>query len=184
MITKLDKVASKYAKAYFNVYFAEITEISCQKLLTMVDFLRINKKFYAYLSIPHLPFEEKQNFIDKLVEVFKLTKDQHKLMTLLLLNKKIDLLELVVQKIVDLFHQHEGIINLQVFTSHDVDSNQKQDISNFIKNKLKINALIDFSVTKKLICGIKIKGKTFVWEKSVIKYLNDIKKKDILQVEL
>lgn len=184
MITRLDKIASKYAHAYMNVYLTEINDASCQKFLTMIDFLRANKKFYAYLSIPHLPFDEKQKFVDKLTEALKMAPDQHKLITLLLLNKKIEILELVVLKIVDLFHQNKGIVNLQVFTSHDIDANQKQHIFDFIKNKLKINAIVDFSIAKKLICGIKIKGKTFVWEKSVIKYLNDIKKKDILQVEL
>jgi len=184
MITKLDKAASKYANAYLNVYFADVTEESCANFLTMIDFMRLNKKFYAYLSIPHLPFEEKQKFIDKLVDVFKLTKNQHKLIMLLLINRKFEILELVVQRIVDLFHRHKGIIKLQVSTSHEIDEKQKKLILYFIKNKLQMNAIIDFSVAAKLICGIKIKGKTFVWEKSVIKYLNDIKKKDILQVEL
>ncbi|KKQ32621.1 MAG: ATP synthase subunit delta [candidate division TM6 bacterium GW2011_GWF2_37_49] len=184
MITKLDKVASKYAKAYLNVYLAEMTEEACANFLTMTNFLRLNKKFYAYLSIPHLPFEEKQKFIDKLVEVFKLTKNHHKLIMLLLINRKFEILELVVQKIVNLFHMHKGIIKLQVYTSHEINEKQKQLIFNFIKNTLQMNAIIDFSVAAKLICGIKIKGATFVWEKSVTKYLNDIKKKDILQVEL
>lgn len=184
MITKLDKVASKYANAYVNIYIDNLTEEACDNFLKMADFLRANKRFSAYLSIPHLSFEEKQKFIDKLVEVFKLTKNQHTLINLLLINKKFEILGLVIQKIVDLFHQNKGIVKLQVYTSHDVNENQKKQIFDFIKNKLKMNALVDFYTTKKLICGIKIKGKTFVWEKSVIKYLNEIKKKDILQVEL
>lgn len=184
MITKLDKTASKYAQAYTNLYLEELTSTGCQNLLKMTKFLNQNKRFYAYLSIPNLPFNEKLKFVGKLTEVFNLTQNQKRLVNLLLINKRIEILATVVQKIIEIFDQHRGITPLQVYTSHEIDEKQKQQIFGFIKNKLKINAVVDFLVNKKLICGVKIKGSTFVWEKSVSKYLNYIKKKDISQVEL
>lgn len=184
MITKLDKTASKYAQAYVNLYMEELTDTTCQNLLQMTNFLNQNKKFYAYLSIPHLSFDEKLKFISKLTKNFNLTENQERLVNLLLVNKQFEILGLVVQKIITIFNQHRGTTTLQVYTSHKIGENQRQQILSFIKNKLNINAVVDFLVNTKLICGIKIKGPTFVWEKSVSKYLNYIKKKDISQVEL
>jgi ATP synthase F1 delta subunit len=184
MLTQVDKNAKKYALAYTSLYFSELNDNSIQNFLNLANFLKNNSSFYAYLSIPHLAFGEKQNFVTKLSEAFKLTQNQYHLASLLLKNKKIEMLGPVLQKIVTEYNNRKGIIKLKVYTSHDVNDIQKRIISEFIKSKLKINAIIDFLINKNLVCGIKIKSENLLWEKSVVKYLRDIKKNGILQVEL
>lgn len=176
------KSANKYAIAYTNLYISELNDNSVQVLLSLATFLKHNSSFCAYLSIPSLDLASKQSFIKKLCEIFKLTQNQCTLINLLIKNKKIDLLASVLQRIVVHYNNRRGVTKVSVLTSHVVSEDQKIMITRFIANKLKLKATIDFMLSKKLICGIRIKSENVLWEKSIVKYLAALEKNNILQV--
>lgn len=175
MYAKTDSIAKKYAIAYLNLYSNEITDEMIDNLLKLKLFLYKNKRFYAILSIPKLSIKEKLKFIDHICKIFTLSKSKVQLMHLLIVQKRIYLLDVILKKIAEEYNVRKGIIPLKIYTSHKIDDAQKCIITNFVKNLIKKNIKISFYINENLINGIRIKGNNLLWEHSVKKHLNFFK---------
>jgi F-type H+-transporting ATPase subunit delta len=184
MITEIDAIAKKYAIAYLNLYFNKLTEDIIKNLAAMKKFLYKNKNFYAYLCIPRLSLEMKLDFVDRLCKAFRLTKNEIKLMHVLIEQKRIDLLDAILKRIIEEYHVKKGIVLLKACTSHEANDIQKGKITSFIQRLIKKDIVIDFYIDKNLINGIRIKDTTLLWEHSVRKHLKKLKNNLYQQVEL
>ncbi len=175
MYTQSNSLAKKYAIAYLNVYFDQITDEMVNNLLNLKSFLHKNRMFYAVLSIPKLSMTEKLKFTDLVCKVFDLSKSKTLLIHLLIEQKRVYLLDAILGRIAEEYFIKKGIVSLQICTSHEVNSNQKNIITNFANNLIKKDTRLSFCVNKKLINGIRIKSNNLLWEHSVKKHLNFFK---------
>jgi len=175
MLTQIESVAKKYALAYLNLYFNELSDKMIYDLSRLKKFLYKNKSFYAYLSMPKLSTGAKLNFIDRLCKVFNLAHGEIRLIHLLIEQNRIELLDATLKKIIEEYHVKKGVVLLTVYTSHDVDEKQKIIIDKFIQNLIKKNIEIKFFIDKNLINGIRIKSSTLLWENSARKHLKILK---------
>jgi ATP synthase F1 delta subunit len=180
MREKIDTLSKKYAQAYINCYTNDITLENIKRLEKFSNFLITNQHFYAYLNIPNISYEYKKTIILNSVEYFNLPNSIEKLLFIMFLHKRIDLLDQVIQKIIILYQNKNNIISCNVTTSHQLSNQEESCVESFIKKFFSNNAIISFSIDKKLISGIKINSDTLLWERSIAKKLNDIKN-DLLQ---
>ncbi|MFH1254799.1 MAG: ATP synthase F1 subunit delta [bacterium] len=175
MLTQIESVAKKYALAYLNLYIDELTNDMVEDLSRLKTFLHKNKKLYAYLSIPKLSLETKLNFIDRLCNAFNLSDSEITLMHLLVKQKRIDLLDPTLKKIIAEYHIKKGEVLTNVYTSHEINDKQKIVISNFVQNHVKEKVELQFFIDKSLINGIRIKSSRRLWEHSVRKHIKKFK---------
>lgn len=175
MLTQIESISKKYALAYLNLYINDLTDTMVEDLARLRKFLYKNKKLYAFLSIPKLSLEMKADFVDRLCDAFKLAHNENRLIRLLIKQKRIDLLDPVLKKIIEEYHIKKGEILLNVYTSHEVNDAQKIIIHDFVQNFVKEKIELKFFLDKSLINGIRIKSYRRLWEHSVRKHLKKFK---------
>ena len=175
MLTQIESISKKYALAYLNLYINELTDKMVEDLVRLRKFLYKNKKLYAYLSIPKLSLDMKLNFVDRLCSAFNLADSEITLIRLLIKQKRIDLLDPILKKIIEEYHTKKGEILLNVYTSHEVNDTQKIILHDFVQNFVKEKIELKFFIDKNLINGIRIKSYRRLWEHSVRKHLKKFK---------
>jgi F-type H+-transporting ATPase subunit delta len=175
MYAQNDSLAKKYAVAYLNIYFHEITDEKINNLLNLKSFLHKHRMFYAILSIPKFSLQEKLKFTDLVCKVFNLGKSKILLIHLLIEQKRIYLLSAILKKIVEEYYIKKGIIPLQICVSHEIDNYHKNIIINFAKKLIQKEIRTNFCINKNLINGVRIKSNNLLWEHSIKKHLNFLK---------
>lgn len=176
MNVKESVMAKKYANAFVNLYFDEFTDTFLRKLTNLADFFKKNRYAYVYLRIPTISRRVKTEALDKIASAFKLEIEIKKLMYALLDNDRISILDTVLNYIQVVYRFREGIEIFKSISSHPLAQEEKEKVKLFIKNNTKNKILIKFLVDEKLIIGLRIQSNDFLWERSIEKQLNDIKK--------
>lgn len=87
------------------------------------------------------------------------------------------MLDEVIKKILFLHRQQEKKYHFVVSSSHELSREERQRIEEFIMAQIENHISTTFVVDKSLISGIRIKGKRFLWERSIAKQLRNIKQK-------
>ncbi len=175
-------IAKKYAIAFLNLFFDEITDTYVHRLLSLDEFLKKNKSFYIYLGIPTIPYLVKQKALNRLAQVFEFNKPLRRLMFLLLDQGRIEILDKVIEKIVVIYRQRKNIELFKISSSHQMTELEKDNVIKFVKYIAKGGVITDFIVDEKLIAGLRIQSNTFLWERSIAKQLRDIKRSIFKQV--
>lgn len=185
MFLRWEKIAKTYAIAFLNVCEKTITEEDIQSLLRLNIFFKKEKRLLAYLSIPSITDETKLAVLEKVCHAFKVKNLIHKLLVTLLEHKKIDLIDKVIKKIVKEYWSRGDTISCQISTSEQLPECDQQIVIDFVKKlSLKNNVIAIFQVDRKLLCGIKIKSRNFVWEHSTARLLKDVEQSILAQVGL
>ena len=185
MFLRWEKIAKTYAIAFLNIYEKNITEANLQSLLALVAFLKKEKKILVYLSIPSIPDETKLEALEKICHFFKVKDLVHRLLVVLLEHKRIEIVDKVIKKVIEEYWNHSDTISCQVSSSQQLTETDQQIVTNFVKNLSKKHKVIaHFLVDRKLLCGIKIKSRNFVWERSTARLLKDVEQSILTQVGL
>lgn len=189
MIVVESKIAKRYATAFLRV--TETQPALMETLGAFLHFLKTHSIFLATLNVPSISLEKKIEVIEKVLEKQKLIQVPacKKLILLLLKDKRIDLLEEVLKKIIALYKQWEKKHHFTVTTSHSLEEEEEVTVLNFIQEQLTLKGLspkdvtANFVVDPSLISGIRIAGNTFLWERSIAKQLRTLEQKILRQEE-
>ena len=176
MQVSCDVIAKKYAVAFLNLYIDQVTDQSLKKIFGLEKFLKQHKQFYVYLGIPTISTFIKQKALNRVAQTLELSKPIKKLMFVLLEHGRIEILDVVLNQIAICFRQRKNIASFRVTTSHFLSEAEKTSVKNFIKQVSKTKIVTEFFVDKKIICGIRIQSRSFLWERSVVKQLRDVKR--------
>ncbi|CAL4041857.1 ATP synthase subunit delta [Buchnera aphidicola (Takecallis arundicolens)] len=142
-------VARAYATAIFKISVQhksfENWKILLIKLSEMSQSQHINNFFHVIYSV---------DIILKIIITaccnIKIDQYGKNLITLLILNKRLYLLEQICNQFIMLYNDYYNIINIEITTTHDLNTEQKKKISIFLKNRFnkKINLIcrIDSSI--------------------------------------
>ncbi|MFC1894653.1 ATP synthase F1 subunit delta [Candidatus Dependentiae bacterium] len=184
MQVRINLIAKKYALAFLNNFFGQLSDEDIDKLIYLQNFLKKNKLFYVYLRIPSLSGDIKQKAIDRLIKSFDLGEPSLRLIVLLLKEGRIEILDKVLSKIVMLYRFRKKIKLFNVASSHELSLNQQEKVIKFLKNMANGRVIAKFIVDKKLISGLRIQSDNFLWERSIAKQLRDVKRLIFKQVGL
>ena len=167
------KQAQKYAQAFLNV----LAPVPSSDLLEGFEKLNLffsqNKLLWIQLSVAVMPQQKKQEVFDILVERFGLGNVGSKLISVLLLHKKITILRNVIRQIVSEGRKRRNEFVAQVATSHVLSEHDQEQLVQAFNQKLGGKIIPTFIVDSSLISGIRISGKTFLWEHSIAKRLKN-----------
>ena len=178
-------IASKYARAYLNLYFDTLTQENLDALAAFDKFLVAHKGVLCFLSLPGLTEQVWQNFLNQLYARFLLPLQLTKLIKSLLDRGSIYLLPLVIDNLLKEFWLRKNVVHFIVTSSHALDEQGKSKIISFLAEKtgafeIKATFLLDES----LIYGITMKSSTHMFEHSVARELKKVKESLLERVQL
>ncbi|MCF7799747.1 ATP synthase F1 subunit delta [Candidatus Babeliales bacterium] len=169
-------IAKRYATAFLNLYINELTENDVLTISKLANFLMENRQFYVYLSIPSISYLIKQKALNRVAQELNLNKSLKKLMFVVLDHGRIDILDKILKQIDSCYKIIKNIEMFTVTSSHEITESEKNKILEFIKKETKATVEAKFLIDKNLICGFRIKSYKFLWERSISKQLQDVKK--------
>jgi F-type H+-transporting ATPase subunit delta len=180
----VSRISGKYAQAFLNVFFDQVSADLIKKLEKLETFLKENKLFFVYLRIPSIPMQLKQEALDKFAKLLELGDPFKRMLFLLLKQNRIDFLDDIVSKILTLYRCRKKIQLFKISTSHPLDEKEKERVIKFVKGLASGEVVCKFWVDAKLISGMRIQSDSFLWERSVAKQLRDVKRSIFKQVGL
>ncbi len=174
MLEQLDLLAHKYACAYSRLYSDEFNDAYVSSLLALGLFLKKNSLFCVYLELPTISDDAKKQALVKMIGFFRLSQAMNHLCVTLLHHRRIDLLGQIIKKIIKYYYDQRQQEVFTVTTSHSTGLIEQEHILLFIQGMMPGKKIaINFVVNASLICGIKIKSDTLLWERSIAKKLKD-----------
>ena len=162
MVNRL--IARKYERAFLNHFdYKDCTREFIFTLDSVVKFMKKNK-----IKFSGLRMNSYFNFFSEL----EIKKDSFILLLKLLeRDKRLKHLPEVLESIRDLCLDYMKVLFCTIFSSHDLDSDEKEIMSKFIERKTGKTVFYRHVIDKSLIAGIRVVGDNFVWEDSVAKGL-------------
>ncbi len=179
---KSANIAAKYATAFFNVFEKNIDEKLTSEIQHSYLLLSANPNILYFFSFPNLRFEERNRISDLLLKKLNLPDFFKKLTDLLIKDNRMYLLKDILHDIVSIYFEKNKIASFEVSSVVELKNNDKETIENFLVKKLNKEIILNFKIDKKLIAGIKIKSNNLLWEYSVARQLDELKKQILLGI--
>ncbi|MCL4361448.1 ATP synthase F1 subunit delta [Candidatus Dependentiae bacterium] len=177
MIIRDSILSKKYAKAFLNIFFADINLEFINKLSVLVQQLKHNHKAKAYMQMVSISDQEKKKVITKMLSSFGLDNNLDKLIDILIKNKRLYLLFLILEQIEQKYKERENIIDITFKSANELDEKERKVIEDFFAKKVGKKVFYKYLIDKNLIAGVKLIGDNYLWEYSLAQKLNSIKER-------
>jgi ATP synthase F1 delta subunit len=185
MVIRKKIVARKYACAFLNLYFDAMSEDHISAFVDFYNFLRLNRGILHYLNLPGLTEEAWQDFLKRLYLQFALPKQFIRLMKVLLDGRRVGILPVVVQSVLQEFWRRKHVIHFAVVSSHELTGEEQSRVIAFLTKKTGAASIVaTFDVDAALICGIVMKSETYMFEHSVARELKKFEESLLERVRL
>jgi len=169
------RLAHRYALAFLDVYGATMQEHDFIALRSAFNFLLNNADIFFFLTLAHISTDEKKRVVMKFINKFKLIPSFERLCMLLIEHRRMGLLKDVLRSLLWEYQERYKKFFFTVASSHTLSPDAQNIVQNFLHAQLKRDVIIEYTIDKSLIAGIKIIGDTFYWEYSIARQLNKIK---------
>lgn len=170
---KLNLVRAKnYALAFLNVYYPEEIPVRLIDGLNQASlFLSQERSFFTLLCSSAVSLADRDRILEMFLKKFSLP-DQ----ILILLKFIADRGEaLIVRPIFDQIVREGGHRRgeemCSISSSHELSEDERNRILGLLSRAVGRTLVSRFSIDPTLLCGVKAKGETFVWEKSIARRL-------------
>lgn len=170
-----EAVAKKFAQALLNLYYKDISQKCFSTLLELDAFLKSNLYLVRYLCIPTVPDTMKKDIVQKVFTALNVCDAVQRLISPLIKQRRIDLLELVIAQLITCYRERSNIIAFDVFTSHKMEEQDREDIVQFLTEQSGGTVVASFMIDVTLIAGFRAQSKTFLFEHSLMKKIRDAK---------
>jgi ATP synthase F1 delta subunit len=165
------KQARRYAQAFLNNFDKKSTQEFLENFEHFLHFLQTNpiiiRQFSSLLTDPEIQAKA----FGKITERFNLGKPGEQLIRVLLEHKRINLLTKIVTLILIEGQKRRQEFTCEVATSHNLSQASKELLCSTLGKKLGGIIKPSYHLDSTLIQGIRVTGKTFLWENSIAKKL-------------
>jgi len=158
-------LAHKYAQAFVVVFGIHNDWID--SLDTLVHTFEQNKSLLVLLTLPNMSVHQKVTVFHTFFTHIPCIYALERLLTTLIADKQVLLMTKVLEKIITLYHEQQGVVRCFVDSSHQLQEVHKKKIQDFITHTIKHTAHCIFRVNPRLIAGIRIQTPTFFWQHSI-----------------
>ena len=173
MNRKEERLAKKYACAFLTLYKQELPEHQ-EKLESLDQFLSSQRLPYVVLCLPTISYDQKKNILNRIIQEFSLPIQYKKLFYTLLEHKRIPLLARSIRIINQLINQYKNKELFLVRASHELLPEEQNKIIRFIQSHVTTHITVTFQTDIRLINGLRITSKRYLWERSIQKELHSI----------
>lgn len=166
----------KYAKAFVNLYIENISQESFDNIKKLENFFDTHKKAIYFLSVPNIKKETKSKLLNEIFERFKLSDLLLPLVKVLAQQKRLFLIDIILKDIRLLYKEQKNIMTFKVLSSHQINSQDLDIIEKFLEHKTGKKIIYYYNMDKSLIAGIKLQSSTLLWEYSIFKQCENLRK--------
>jgi ATP synthase F1 delta subunit len=168
------ELTRKYAKAFINVFFSELSLDDVAHIVQAADYLASRRRTRFFLRLPAIDVSIKKQVLDLVCKRFSLPLPVEKIIDLLLEHKRSYLLHHVLLYSAELYYVHHNIVTFTIASSHELPQKSVDIIQDFLARKTKRTIMYTNKIDKKLIAGIRLESGVFLWEYSIHKHLRRI----------
>lgn len=168
-------LAQKYATAFLNQFFSELSIHELQKIDAAVTFFKEHKNALFYLTLNTIDPKTKYDALMRmLTHSYQVTPSIAPLIKLLTKHKRTFLLPLVLHDIYQLGMMRHNQIKFEVSSAQPLTQEHKIAINTLLTRKTGANTIITYRVDPTLIAGFRAQSETYLFEQSIKKYLSCI----------
>ncbi len=169
------ELARRYAKAFNNVFATDLTLSDVENIAQAAEYLALRRRTRFFLRLPVIDFPVKKQVLDLMCKRFSLPLAVEKIIDLLLIHKRSYLLHYVFSYLVELYYAHHAIETFTITSSHQLPQASIDVIKNFLVRKTGSTVIYTNKIDQKLIAGIRLESKSFLWEYSIRKHLRRVR---------
>ncbi len=176
-----DLVARNYAIAFLNSFIDEISFDDFLAIRRLQAFWEENKKAFYCLNLPGLTCDNKMKAIEELLKNCSAPTALKEIFALLIRHRREKLISSVLENVCSLYMERKGILFFEISSSHELTDDEIVTIQKFLADKTNKKIVYTCSINKDLIAGIRCQSEALVWEHSVRKQLDDVRRQFIVQ---
>lgn len=167
----------RYAQAYYNLH-SDLFNAQIIQGLTRCS-IALNKE-KPYLHILNTTLKQyisaKIEITYSFVQNYGVTLPLTSLFTLLLTNEHFNLLPDIFLRCIQLYEETNGIMRFNISSAQPLSEQQKATCIQFLQHKTKHQIDAEFNLNQDLIAGIKAQSSTYLYENSIRKKIETIKR--------
>lgn len=170
-------LAKRYATAFLNVFFKELSAEAIEHLQALATFMKNHSEGLFYVKLSCIKQSIKQEVLFKLFEKFDLADEPYRrLLALLAHDRRLFLLPLIIEHILILYKERAGILDATIASSHPLEHAYQQKLEQLIKETLHKTIHYHYTISPALIAGVRLTTNSLLWEYSVRQQLLALKR--------
>lgn len=170
--TPVDKnISQKYAKAFMALFPKAVTLTDLEKINNAQKFLQKHKQALLFLQLPRFNLQTKKAMIADLVSHFSLPEQLSAIILLLIKHNRSFYIPDVLLCINQLYKKQTNSMTFSVESAHALSEKQINTIKEFLEKSIHKNIIMEPSLDRSLIAGLRLQSDEYVWEYSVRKHL-------------
>ncbi len=167
-------LARRYAIAFLRLYGNTIDSQAFLTIKNTYQFLQLHPEIMFFLSRPMISDEEQKICLKKLTQKFSLLPEFERLVELLIEHRRTYLFNDILRSLLWEYQIMFNTILFFVTSSHALSKVELDSIKNFLEKTSGALVIIEHTIDKSLIAGIKIISDMLCWEYSINRQLNRI----------
>lgn len=168
-------VAGRYAQAFLNVFWDQLTVRDHEAVIAARSFFKGHKQACFLMKLALLNRVIKIKALHKIRIDLGLSNSFDKLFTLLIDDKRSDLLYECFKALCEQIDQRKGTVFFTVTTVGDLNEEQKKIINAYLENAVCQKVQCRYKQDSELIAGIRLQSAQFLWEASIRDRLNKMR---------
>lgn len=160
-------LANKYASAFLNVFFEQLTLDDVTYINEAVDFLTTNHKIIFLLQLPMIEASVKKENVSALCQKLKLPSCIERLCHILIGENRLFLLVDILPKIYNYYFVRAQTLEFTFSSYPAIDNTACNKLKEFLADKTGCDIIYEYKLDKTLIAGIRLQSDTFLWEHSL-----------------
>lgn len=167
-----NRIAKKYAQAFYTVFGDNLTPEDVHVLQGADAYCLKNPALIWLLKIPRISDHlKKEALIPLLIHRVELEGPFLKLIDLLIAHGRSYYIQIIIQELMALYYKHNKVESFYISSSHELSSQQKTTIREFLARSLDCVIIDEYGVDQQLIAGIRMQSTYWLWEYSIAKQL-------------
>jgi ATP synthase F1 delta subunit len=167
-------VSKKYALAFLNLFGSRLSPVDIEHIDQAMRFLFEHQQVLGLLKISGISNEDKRRVLYKFAQKYKLPALFNHVIDLLVEHKRAFILPHVLEMIIFVFQQREGIDTFKISSSHPLEKEVIAILEHFLQQKTGQRIRSSYTIDESLIAGIRMQSSTFLWEYSVAQQLREL----------
>lgn len=169
-------LARKYAQAFLNLYFDQITQENYSNMFTLRSYLQTHRNVLLYFSLPHIALEKKLDLFDQIETKIKPSEPFKELFETLIRHDRIMLAPSILVKICELYRERKNVMFFSIESSHELDAQTIATLETFLARHTDKKIESESRINHDLIAGIRLQSDTQLWEYSIRKQIHELTK--------
>lgn len=175
-------IARRYAKGLMLFLPKEDWARAEEDLKNFIDMANSQSELNHCLLNPAFLIEEKKAVILAIQKQSQMSLNIYYFLIMLLNKKRIGLLSLIYDEVIDYMDKALNRLRVKVESFLPMDEKELATLSDLLKNSLKTDIILLYSIDKDLLGGICLKVKDQVFDASIKAKLSHIKQKLLRQI--